>query len=74
MKNNLQKTTIGLSAPDIFILQSRTLVYKGQLAMPRPAKTARQNSSEILSMQSVCEPSLRQRKAVLVKEESPSLL
>ena len=74
MKNNLQKTTIGHSAPDIFILQSRILLYKGQLAMPRHAKTARQNSSEILSMQSVCETSLRQREAILVKEESPSLL
>ena len=74
MKNNLQKTTIGHSVPDIFILQSRILVYKGQLAILRHAKTARQNSSENFCMQSVCETSLRQREAVLVKEESPSVL
>ena len=74
MKNNLQKTTIGHSAPDIFILKSRILLYKGQLAILGHAKTVLQNSSEIFSRQSVCETSLRQREAILVKEESPSLL
>ena len=74
MKNNLQKTTIGHSAPDIFILQSRIHVYKWQVAILRHAKTMCQNSSENFSMQPVCETSLRQREAILVKEESPSLL
>ena len=37
-------------------------------------KTVRQNSSEIFSMQSVCETSLRQREAILVKEDGPSVL
>ena len=73
-ENNLQKTTVGHSAPDVFILQNKILVYKRQLAILRHAKTVRQNSSEIFSMQSVCETSLRQREAVLVKEEGPSLL